>query len=453
MIELRKYQQDTIHIGLNEFQTKKEFESLIVWPTAGGKSLLCAIVPKQIEGNTVVLTTSKELLQQNYNKMLAFGGEASIFSASFNKKEFGKTTYATLQTAVKHGAEFKRMKYKNLIFDECDRASRDMGMYRTFLKESGIKKILGLTATPFKLAPRTDPYTGRMYNKIEMLTKRGSTKAMFEDIIYLMQIEDIVKQGYWAKLEYELFDWDSGQLIFNTTGAEYTESSIEQFYKNNNIEQRIINRIIDSDAKAILVFVQSIEMAQQLALKVPNSDCVYSGMKDKDRERIIHDYRKGKIRTVFNVGILAVGFDYPEIDHIIDANPTASLSNVYQRNGRGTRIHPEKEKCIITDFAGNINRFGKLENINFRKNSLGDWNVYSEQRLLSDIQMHHIRPWKLDGEWNVYFNFGKHEGKMVTDVPDSYLIWALKNVEWNSNNMHVREEILRIKNSRIKEKS
>lgn len=445
---LRPYQKEAVEIGLSEFE-KKNFESLMVLCTAWGKSLLCATIPKQIEGNTIILTTSRELLEQNYNKMLAFGGEASIFSASFNKREFGKSTYATLQTAVKHASDFKRMGYKNLIYDECQTASRDAGMYKKFLKESGIKKILGLTATPYKLAQRTD-FSGNRYTKVEMLTKRGSTRPMFKDIIHLMQVEDIVKQGFWSPLEYELFDWDTGGLVFNSTGAEYTDDSIEKFYKNNNIEQRIINRIIDSDSGAILVFVKSIAQAQALAARVPNSASVYSGIPPKERERIVTEYKAGKIRTIFNVAIFAIGFDYPEISHIIDANPTASLSNVTQRGGRGTRIHELKEKCIITDLAGNYNRFGKLEDIKFKKNSLGDWNVYSEDRLLSDINIQHIRPWKIDDEWNVYFNFGKYEGQKVTDAPDSYLIWCLKNNNWNSNTNHIREAILEIKRNRLK---
>jgi|LakMenEpi03Aug12_release.lakeMendotaPanAssembly.Ray.scaffolds.fasta_scaffold00478_99 DNA repair protein RadD len=444
---LRPYQEEAVNIGLSEFD-KKNFESLMVCPTAFGKSLLCALIPKQIEGNTIILTTSKELLGQNYEKMIGFGGEASIFSASFKQKEFGKSTYATIQTAVKYASEFKRMGYKNCLFDEVHTASRDVGQYRKFIKESGIKKILGLTATPYKLAQRTD-FSGNRYTKVEMLTKRGSTRPMFKDIIYLMQVEDIVKQGFWSKLEYELFDWDTGGLVFNSTGAEYTDDSIERFYKNNNIEQRIINRIIDSDSNAILVFVKSIAQAQALAARVPNSACVYSGMPDKERQRIVTQYKAGLIRTVFNVSIFAIGFDYPEISHIIDANPTASLSNVTQRGGRGTRIHLLKEKCIITDLAGNYNRFGKLEDIRFKKNSLGDWNVYSQDRLLSDVDIKHIRPWKSD-EWNVYFNFGKYEGQKVTDAPDNYLIWCLKNTNWNSNTNHIREEILRIKRERVK---
>jgi DNA repair protein RadD len=450
---LRPYQQEAVDICINEFQTKREFESLVVACTAWGKSILSAIVPKNIDGNTIVLTTSRELLQQNYNKMIGFGGEASIFSASFNKKEFGKTTYATLQTAIKYASDFKKMGYKNLIFDESHTASKSSsGMYRTFLKQSGIKKILGMTATPFKLDQRTDS-NGNRYTKIDMLTKRGSTKAMFKDIIYLMQIEDIVKQGYWSKLEYELFDYDTGDLIFNSTGAEYTEESIERFYKNNDIEKRIINRIIDSDACSILVFVPNIITAQTIAAKIPNCECVYSGMPTKERDRIVEGFKSLKIRTVINCSILGIGFDHPQLEHIIDAKPTASLANVYQFYGRGTRIHEDKEKCIITDFAGNTNRFGKIENIKFRKNKLGDWNVYSEDRLLSDINTQHIRPWKYEGEWNVYCNIAPYEGRLVKDIPDNVLINWFKNYPWTSETIHMREEIIRISKLRKNDKT
>lgn len=119
---------------------------------------------------------------------------------------------------------------------------------------------------------------------------------------------------------------------------------------------------------------------------------------------------------------------------------------------RGTRLHPEKEKCIITDLAGNVNRFGFLENIKFRKNGLGDWNVYSEDRLLSDIDIQHIRPWKSDN-WNVYISYGKYMGKQVKDLPDNVLIDMFKNERWTSENIHIREEILRIKKEKSNKKT
>lgn len=445
-MKLRQYQQEATDIGVAFFKQKTCVPSLMICPTAWGKSLLCATIPKQLEGNTLVITTSKELLEQNYNKMIGFGGEASIYSASFNTKEFGKTTYATIQSLKGKGSEFKRMGYTQAILDEAQLFSRELaGMWRKFLKESGIKKVLMLTASPFKLETRTEFFTGRKYSKLEMLTKRGSTGAMVKDIIYVMQIQDIIKQGFWSKLEYELFCPETGELIYNSTGAEFTEESIQKWYKQNDVHDKILNRVATSDSKAILIFVPSVTNALELASTIPDSAAVWSGMPAKDRATVITDYRAGKIRTVINVNILSVGFDYEQISHIIDGCPSASLGRLYQKYGRGTRIHPDKEKCIITDFVGNVNRFGKIEELVFKKNKAGDWNLYSGYRQLTDIAVDRIQPMIGELKTVTFTDEFKYAGKTIDKAPISYLKTLLETHKWKSENMHIKEEILRIR--------
>ena len=96
MIILRANQVKPVEIGSAFFKEKKTVPSIMVCPTAFGKSIVIAQICKNIEEKVLILQPSKELLEQNYNKYISLGGEASIYSASLNTKEIGHVTYATI---------------------------------------------------------------------------------------------------------------------------------------------------------------------------------------------------------------------------------------------------------------------------------------------------------------------------------------------------------------------
>ncbi|MDR2764765.1 MAG: hypothetical protein LBB90_07000 [Tannerella sp.] len=55
MITLRKNQNEPIRKAIDFFNAKKSVPSLIVLPTAWGKSILTAFTAKEIEGKLLVL--------------------------------------------------------------------------------------------------------------------------------------------------------------------------------------------------------------------------------------------------------------------------------------------------------------------------------------------------------------------------------------------------------------
>jgi DNA repair protein RadD len=155
--ELRDYQEPAFEAGMRFFGETNPKPSLIIAPTAFGKSVLIAHFAQQMEGNTLIIQPSKELLEQNYRKFISLGGRGSIFSASFNKRNVARATYATIGSICKIGKLFKEWNFQNLIIDEAHLYPRDVisdknvedgetgSMLATFLYESGIKKVLGLT--------------------------------------------------------------------------------------------------------------------------------------------------------------------------------------------------------------------------------------------------------------------------------------------------------------------
>lgn len=70
MITLRQNQKVPINKAIRFFQEPNPKPSLIVLPTAWGKSILTAFVAQNANDKLIMLQPSKELLEQNYTKYL-----------------------------------------------------------------------------------------------------------------------------------------------------------------------------------------------------------------------------------------------------------------------------------------------------------------------------------------------------------------------------------------------
>jgi DNA repair protein RadD len=453
-MQLRENQVLPVQNGVEFFKSKKAEPSVIVAPTAFGKSIVIAAIAKEVGERLLIIQPSKELLEQNYNKFIGLGGEASIYSAAMNEKEIGSVTYATIGSIVKIAHRFKSLGISKVIIDECDRFPREPGgMLRKFLTNAGITHVLGLTATPLKL--QTNMGDDGPFSKLVMLTSRSKKGNFFKNIIHVAQIEEMIKLGFWSPLLYESYDFDTGELVYNSTGAEYTDDSIKRAYKNQNIGGKIIRKVAElTDRKSILVAVPTIDEAIELATKIPNSAPLYSGMADKERNRIIDDFKNGRLRVIIQVNILSVGFDYPQLDCIITGRPTSSLSWWYQFVGRVTRIHSDKANGLVVDFVGSVPKFGKVEDLYF-KYETPLWKLYGEgQKLLTGIPLSEIglhiegkqSPHEIAASTEpVMLTFGKYTGQEVRKTPKWYREWLLENFQFGKFNEKVKNEIIRLK--------
>jgi DNA repair protein RadD len=456
-MELRVNQIEPVSKGVQFFREKKTEPSIIVAPTAFGKSIVIAAIAKELDDKILIIQPSKELLEQNYNKFINLGGTASIFSSSFRSKEVGKVTYATIGTILKHGALFKHLSVSKVIIDECDRYPRDpQGMLRKFIQAAGIKHVLGLTATPLKLQPGLDENRDPC-SRLVMLTNHSRKGMFFKKILHVSQIEEMVSNGFWAPLIYNAYDFNTKQLILNTSRSEYTDESIKLVYKNQGLKTKIVRTIEElSDRNSILVAVPSIEDAKELTTIIPRCEAVYSGMPDAKRKEIIEDFKSKKLRVIAQVNILSIGFDFPELDCIITARPTASLSWWYQFVGRLTRIHPTKKNGLVIDLVGSLEKFGKVEDFYF-KNIQGKWELLGgEGRLLTGIPLHKIGTIKendqgelikvnLPTDSQIRMPFGKHQGKLLHQIPMQYREWMLNTFDWSPIHLDIKQELQRLR--------
>jgi DNA repair protein RadD len=384
---LRDYQMEAVNAAkryLLDPRAKKPV--LIVMPTGSGKSLIIASIAEQIDAPLIVFQPTKEILEQNYHKMMDYGiMGVTIYSASLNKKEIGNITLATIGSVYRKPDDFKHFKY--IIMDEAHLCNAKGGMYKEFFDVVG-EKVIGLTATPYRLSH--DGFGGSI---LKFLTR--TNPRVFGKVIHVTQTKDLSKRGYFCKTEYyQIKGFNRSEIQINSTGADYLEESERTYYTKHEFNKTVLDvvkRLIKAGKSRILVFTKFVEEARTLAEDLGDVAAMVNGeMNAKERDAIIKGFRNGQIKVVANVGVLTVGFDYPELEVVVLARPTRSLTLYYQMMGRCVRPSPSKECAWIIDMCGNYEIFGKMEEMDVVEFNDNIWYVVSRGRKLTNVYLNEI---------------------------------------------------------------
>ena len=406
MIQLRPY-QELARADSIRWLDNYEGPGIVVAPTAWGKSILIASLAHYY-GNMLVFQPSKELLAQNFRKYQNFSDDGCIYSASFKTKEHGNVTFATLGSVKSKPEDFAHYEY--LLVDECHLFPTEDSMYSEFLRANPNIKVLGLTATPFRLE------RGMFGSKLFSLDSR---KYNWHGFAHICQIQDIL--DWWCPIEYRDLHGDQSLLKLNTTGSEYTEKSVVAYSRTLDAQIRDVLATLSDPS---LVFVPSIAQADSMARKF-NGRAISAKTKPKDRDAIMDWFTAGN-GHLFNVNPLGVGFDYPQLVNIVDANPTMSLSRYYQRAGRLTRQHPSKDLSYYYDISGNYLRFGRVEDLEIRKQKRST-HIFSGDIQLSGMFLNDLpNVVGFEPSKEVLMTFGKFKGQPVSSIPKNYLEWGLE---------------------------
>lgn len=465
------YQEKATEAGLRVLLSPKKCYEVLVAPTAAGKSLIIAAILRGLpkDGNVLVIQPSKELTEQNIEKAESFGSDVSTYSASLGKKEFGRIIFATPRSLKADDFRDKNIKYA--IIDECDANTKPKTILPLFLRNIGVKNCLGLTATPFYLWSTDGISQLRMVNRI--------WGKCFQDICYVIQPKDLIEMGRWSDLKYVDYDYDVNRLSLNSSGSDFTNNSILEAYVETKQEDKILN-LINSLPKdeSILIFLPGIDNVESLTRYIKGSVCVTNNTKKSEREKLVRGFKSGEYRIMINAGIFAVGFDYPDLRHIIDAFPTNSARIYIQRVGRLVRVSKETGKmfgsyhCI----SGNFRKFGKVEEITCEFIETYGWGMFSGEILLTGVPMGeklnmtkskirelykgsvNLTEGRYDFEFdfntltdedrNFKMFFGKYEGrtlKWIYDEDKKYLSWLVDpktKFNFYSKRSKVMKEIL-----------
>lgn len=359
---LRPYQQKALNDLYAWFAKNPTGNPCLVLPTGSGKSHIIAALVKDAVQNysgtrVLMLTHVKELIAQNAEKMREHWQNApmGIYSASLNKRCLSEPiTFAGIQSIVRRA---KLLGHIDLIIvDEAHSINHgDAGNYRKLINElkeiNPDLRVVGLTASPYRLGH------GMIHEGEDVI---------FDALIEPIQIETLIDKGYLAPLRSKHTDFEIDVDGVKKRGGEFIAGDLERAVDTNDNNVAAVKETIKraNDRKSWLVFCTGVAHAQHISELFTNmgvtSACVTGDTPQQERADILQRFKAGEIRALTNMNVLTTGFDYPGIDCLVMLRPTMSPGLYLQMAGRGMRIAPEKDDCIVLDFAGNVKRHGPI---------------------------------------------------------------------------------------------
>jgi len=358
MYKLRDYQQQAVNNAVHFFQKTRE-PAVIVLPTGAGKSLVIAELARIAKGRVLVLAHVKELVEQNYEKYKSYGLDAGIFSASLGKKDWNhKTIFGGIQSVARAPDEFFN-DFSLLVIDECHRVAEEGStQYQDVIKKLQERNpnlcILGLTATPYRLG------LGWIYQYSNLGEIKTTQNRFFKKCVYELPLSYMIKNQYLTipvKVDIPVTCYDFSELT--EKGRMYTTAEVEEILKSQKrLTPLIIKNIIDIaerfNREGVMIFSASVKHAEEILSYLPEGEArlVVGDTEMADRNQIIEDFKKKKIKYLVNVSVLTTGFDAPHVDVIAILRPTESNSLYQQIVGRGLRLSPGKKDCYILDYTG-----------------------------------------------------------------------------------------------------
>ncbi len=355
---LRPYQQEAVDATLTHFR-KSDESAVIVLPTGAGKSLVIAELARLAKRKILVLTHVKELVEQNHAKYQSYGLEGGVYSAGLKrKKNRHQVTFASVQSVSANLDQF-RDEYSLIIIDECHRVSgEETSQYQRIIEllrqQNDSLKVLGLTATPYRLA------MGWIYRFHYRGFVRSDEDKPFQHCIFELPLSYMINRGFLTKPELvnaAVAQYDFSALAQDRFG-EYAEKDVNQLLsKHQRVTRAIIEQVMDLAAqrKGVMIFAATVDHAREITGYLPeHHTALITGATDlNERALLIQRFKQRQLKYLVNVSVLTTGFDAPHVDFIAILRPTQSVSLYQQIVGRGLRLDEGKQDCLVIDYAGN----------------------------------------------------------------------------------------------------
>lgn len=351
MIELRKYQQDSIQ-DLRKYISEGLRRLMLVAPTGSGKTVMFSYMVKNAvdRGKRCMIVTNRiELISQAGGTLDKYGLKPIEINPGFKSKKLNGVLYTAMaQTLKRRLGKPEYVEFLNnldlLIFDEAHLQDFNLIQQHVNLEKT---VVIGATATPL-----------REKNQV-------SLHEFYQSITEVVKISELVDSGFLAiprtfgvKVDLSGIrtvrgDYDDGQLA-----ARYSETKL--FHGVFENYQRL------TPGKKALIFAANIASSKELVADFKKEglpvEHIDANTPSPERKGILKWFKETPGAMLSNVGILNAGFDEPSVEVVILYRATKSLPLFLQMCGRGSRVIPGiKSEFSILDFGNNIREHGFWE--------------------------------------------------------------------------------------------
>ena len=215
--------------------------------------------------------------------------------------------------------------------------------YRRILDKFKDAYVLLFTATPVRLG-------------------REQLDQVADDIVLGKSIKELTAAGFLAPFRYYQppAGFNQSELKLSSTG-DYTNKSITSALQSCLYGDLVSHYKRLAAGKQAVCYCHSIDAAKHAAAEF-NKNGIAAAEVDgttprSERDELVKKFRAGAIKVMVNVNLFTEGVDLPDVDAVILARPTSSLSLYLQFAMRC--LNPRRGKvAVIIDHANNVEKFG-----------------------------------------------------------------------------------------------
>lgn len=371
MLQLRDYQQEALDAVIREYQAGIT-RQLVALPTGTGKTVLFGALAKELNRPTLIIAHREELLQQAADKIRLLWPEADIGIVKAERNEIDHQVIIASIQSISRSRRLQQLADRGislLIIDEAHHAAADT--YQRVIKDMGFmdgdpgKLLIGVTATPAR------------GDKIGL-------DSIFREITFQRSLTTMIRAGYLADLKGIQVKAETNLAGVKTRAGDFVQGELEAAV-NTGERNRIITAAFKQYAKdrRAAAFCAGVQHAQDMAATFNQAGikaaAIWGDMDPEDRRNTLQSYEAGGIQVLTNCEILTEGWDSPATDCLLMARPTKSSPLYMQMIGRGTRLYPGKENCLILEFTTNRHDIASLGGLTGLK-------IRSKQTVLQAIQ-------------------------------------------------------------------
>lgn len=347
-ITLRGYQNECIEAVL---QAKESgiTRQVVCLPTGCGKTITFAELARKMNVKTLILAHRDELLNQAIEKIKLVWDEVDIGKVKAEQNEFSaQVVVASVQSAMRDGRlqQLVEQNFELIIVDECHHSSSDS--YQKIIDAINPKLLVGFTAT----------------------VNRADGKGLdstFSQIVFERSLPEMISAGYLCDLEGQKVLTKVDLSSVKTSMGDFQVSQLSEAVNTPARNTIIVKSYKKHSGKPAIAFCVDIQHSQDLAdafnASGVSATAVWGTMPEDERSKALQDFKDGTVKILTNCNVLTEGFDEPSIQCIIMARPTKSTSLYTQMVGRGTRLFPGKDSCLVIDFHDSKHDICSLGNL------------------------------------------------------------------------------------------
>ena len=358
--QIRAY-QERAHAAIEEAWAEGSRGAMIVMATGTGKTAtaLSLVVQYLRQGKRVAwLAHREELLTQPRDTVAKFWPdllpEVGIVQADRDQPEAQLVLASTATLAAsphRVDAILRHGPIHVLVVDEAHHSTSPT--HQAAMGALDAEKSLGLTATPDRedgadLSERWEIVFS--YSIIEAI-RDG---ALVEPWAAVERLPDLDLSRVSGRRDYD--DGELGAELLRAGVVRHTVDTLSRSLEFSRLPDRDLLARKSAEGGAVLVFTATVEQARRTAEALREAGWKarhVSGKTPKlERRRLLKAFQRGVIDVLCNAAVLTEGTDLPRASVVVLGRPTRSWSLFVQMVGRGLRLYPGKDRCLVIDLAG-----------------------------------------------------------------------------------------------------